>query len=83
MLPVCAYSCRYLFASANAKTQPARSVSSYNVSKTAENSVFTLLRGTEMRAMASEDGVSGGQARKAQFVEYRQNGNDLCPRAEG
>ena len=36
-----------------------------------------------VRAEASDDGVSEGPARQVQFVEYRQNGNDLWPREEG
>ena len=38
--------------------------------------------GVKGRAEANDDGVSGGPARQAQFVEYRQNGSDLWPRAE-
>ena len=38
--------------------------------------------GVEGRAEASDGGVSGGPARKAQFGEYRQDGSDLYPRAE-
>ena len=38
--------------------------------------------GVKGRAEASDGGVSGGPAREEQFVEYRQNGSDLYPRAE-
>ena len=38
--------------------------------------------GVKGRAEASDGGVSVGPARQAQFDEYRQDGNDLCPRAE-
>ena len=38
--------------------------------------------GVKGRAEASDGGVSGGPAGKAQFGEYREDGSDLCPRAE-